>query len=575
MRQGVRMKRRLWVNLGLVLAIVLVLVGIFSSMRGSQEPPAQRTVTVATSDVAATASATGEVVAPEAVTMAFATPGIVESVRVRAGDTVRAGEVLATVDAVAARQQLASAESALAQARSAAANAGDQLAITEQSVKASEASLDEAVTQAKANLATARATWSEACLNPDDPTCPNPAAAESIRQAQNSITVAQLAYDTAATNAARNETTYNLSVNQALVSLDAARSTASWQCSTYGDTSANCRSAQDALLPKQQAYDSAVQTRTDRMRTDGQAVESASMTLSNANVAMRKLQADLRKAHADGVRQAEQALTNAKSARAKGKAANAQQLQTAQSGLQAVDGSPSPNQAAVTAAQAGVAAAQQAVKRTTLRAPVAGTVGAVNLTEGESSAGSAAAAGGITIVPTSAFEVEAGFAESDAAHIEPGQAATITFDGLPNVTAGGTVAAVDPVASTSASGLVTFTVRIGLDQVPEGLRNGMTATVSVVTETATQVLAVPQAAITAVGGRTTVEVLQADGTTQRVDVTTGIQGDTLTEITSGVREGQQLVIPTAETSGFPAGGVPGQGAGGAGGGRGPFGEGGD
>ena len=106
---------------------------------------------------------------------------------------------------------------------------------------------------------------------------------------------------------------------------------------------------------------------------------------------------------------------------------------------------------------------------------------------------------------------------------------------------------------------MTFTVRVGLATMPDELRQGMTATVSVTTRIAEGVLAVPQAAITTVGATSTVEVANADGTTTKVEVTTGVQGDVLTEVTSGLSEGQELVIPTASTAGFPTGGVPGGG----------------
>lgn len=561
------MSRRRWINIGLVGAIVLVLVAIALSMRGSGETEqAQRTIRVSTTSVKATASATGQVVAAGAITLSFPSAGIVTSVDVEPGQQVEAGTILATVDDTAARQQVAAARSTLAQAEANAASAASQLALTKESVAASDESLDAAVEQAKVNLDAAKKLWSEACLNPDDATCPNPAAAESIRQAQNNITVAQLAYDIAVTNAAKNEITYNLSVNQANDSLSAAKSNASTQCSTYGDTSTQCKTAQDAILPKQQAVDTQVNTRTMSMMRDQQSVQQASMTLSNANVAMRKLQADLRKAHQDGVRQAQQAFDNAKIARDRGRVTNAQSLQSAQAGLATTDAGVSTTQAAIAAAQAGLDTAKQAWADTTLIAPVDGEVGELNLTVGESAAGSAGTPGGLTIVPTDSFQVEAPFAESDAAAIGVGQEAEITFEGLPGVTARGSVLSVDPVAATSASNsLVTFTVRVALAEVPEGLRQGMTATVSVTTTAKENVLAIPQSAITSAGGSSTVEVLNADGTTTRVEVTTGIQGDVLTEITSGVSEGQELVMPTASTSGFPTGGVPG--------GGGPFGGG--
>lgn len=561
MRHPRHMSRRRWINLALIVAIVLALIGIGAALRGpGEQPTANRTLTVDRATVSATASATGEVVAANAVTLTFASPGIVRSVNVESGERVEPGTVLATVDDTAARQQVSAAESTLAQAQTNAANAVAQLDLAESSVDASDASLESAVEQARVNLDVARRSWSEACLNPDDPSCPNPSAAESVRQAQNAVTVAQLAYDIAVTNASKNEITYNLSVNQAGDSLAAAKSNATSQCATYGNDSPSCKAAQDGILPAQQFYDTQVNGRTMNMMRDLQGVQQASMTLSNANVALRKLHADLRKAHQDGVRQAQQALDNAKIARDRGRVANAQSLQSAKSGLMPTDAGVSVTQAAVRAAEAGLASARRALRDTTLVAPIAGEVGALTLTVGEPAA---TAANGVTIVPTDSFEVEAPFAESDAAGIEVGQPAEVTFEGLPGITASGSVVSVDPVAQTSATNnLVTYAVRVTLQEIPTGLRQGMTATVSVTTQVVENVIAVPQAAITTVGGESTVEVMNADDTTTRVVVTTGVQGDVLTEITNGLSGGEQLVIPSASTSGFPDGGVPGGGFGG-------------
>lgn len=102
----------------------------------------------------------------------------------------------------------------------------------------------------------------------------------------------------------------------------------------------------------------------------------------------------------------------------------------------------------------------------------------------------------------------------------------------------------------------------------------MSASVVVTVDEATAVLWAPSAAITAAGGVSTATV-RTDGVDSVVQVTTGLAGDSGTEITSGVFEGDQLVVATAESgggfTGFPGGGPPGGLGGGAGipGGGGP------
>jgi macrolide-specific efflux system membrane fusion protein len=116
------------------------------------------------------------------------------------------------------------------------------------------------------------------------------------------------------------------------------------------------------------------------------------------------------------------------------------------------------------------------------------------------------------------------------------------------------------MATTSASSsLVVFSVEVSMDSVPAGVQPGMSASISITTDEVSDVLAVPQSAIATIGEVSTVEVLQPDNTSLTSEVTLGLKGDSLTEITSGVTAGQILVIPTGGTSVFPTGGVPGGG----------------
>lgn len=75
-------------------------------------------------------------------------------------------------------------------------------------------------------------------------------------------------------------------------------------------------------------------------------------------------------------------------------------------------------------------------------------------------------------------------------------------------------------------------------------------------------------------------MVNADGTTSRVNVTVGIQGDTTDQVVSGLNEGDKVeIIPTTAggSNGFPSGAFPGGFGGGGGlggGGRGGAGGGG-
>ena len=576
-------RRRLWINLALVLAIVLVLgaiVGIALRPEGASAPA--RTATVVSATVSSTVTASGSVESAGDINLAFTTPGMVTSIEVSAGDSVKQGQVLATINQTTATQQLAAAQATLSQALSSAstsgssvANAQVQLKLTSDAAAASNDSLKAAVLQARSNLSAAEKLWTDACVIPDDATCPNASAAEAIRSAQNGVKSAQINYDAAVTVAANAATAYDLAVNQAAESLTQTKAVGSTTCTAYGASSVNCASATSTTLSAQHAYDSAVTTQTQGKQADSQTVQKSSMALSTANVTLRKAIADQSKLGSDSVRTASQALTNAVNAQEKGKIANAQSVQSAQnlltnaqaatSTLGAGDTAATPTvaQAAVDSAKAAVAVAQRALADTTLVAPVAGTIGSVNITAGEISTSGATTSGGsaaITVIPDGLFTVSADFAETDAAQVTEGDLAAVTFPAISGALTTGVVLSVDPMATTSASSsLVVFSVEVSMDSVPAGVQPGMSASISITTDEVSDVLAVPQSAIATIGEVSTVEVLQPDNTSLTAEVTLGLKGDSLTEITSGVTAGQILVIPTGGTSLFPTGGVPGGG----------------
>ena len=225
----------------------------------------------------------------------------------------------------------------------------------------------------------------------------------------------------------------------------------------------------------------------------------------------------------------------------------------------------------VAVSQAAVAAAQKDVDDTVLRAPADGTVTAVNGAVGEVLAPSAATTplapgsegaipGAGTAINTTpgtvtrpggtqflvldnvdSFEVVVPFEESDAVRLAPNQRVDVRFDAVPDLTLPGTVVAVSPTAS-ALSGVISYYATISLNQGDPRLRSGQTAQAAVVTDELREVLAVPNSAIRRQGGRTQVTVQRFDGP-RVVDITTGAVGDSLTQVLSGLSEGDEVVLP--------------------------------
>ena len=116
----------------------------------------------------------------------------------------------------------------------------------------------------------------------------------------------------------------------------------------------------------------------------------------------------------------------------------------------------------------------------------------------------------------------------------------------------GQVASIAPRAKNVA-GIVTYEVRLdvewssaaGATQLP--ILTGMTADADLVTSRRTDVLLVPNRAITADRDAGTYHVYRVDGdAVEKVQVAIGLRDKNYTEITSGVQEGDELVIGYVE-----------------------------
>jgi membrane fusion protein, macrolide-specific efflux system len=178
----------------------------------------------------------------------------------------------------------------------------------------------------------------------------------------------------------------------------------------------------------------------------------------------------------------------------------------------------------------------------TIKAPAAGTVTDVAITAGADAPDGAA----ITML-SGALRVSTSVVESDIASIKLGQEATLTVAAL-DATLRGRVLTIDPVGSDSGStGVVSFTVVIELESPPAGLRPGMSADVSIVAASATNVVAIPSRALSGSAGSYSVRVVAADGTVSVRDVEVGLITSSLAEIKSGLQAGEQVVTGTSSS----------------------------
>ena len=211
-------------------------------------------------------------------------------------------------------------------------------------------------------------------------------------------------------------------------------------------------------------------------------------------------------------------------------------------------------------ARADLAALLALRAHSTLVAPADGIVTDVAITIGSDAPDSAA----ITML-SGDLQVTTSVVESDIPAIAANQEATVTIGAL-DASLRGHVISIDPVAGDAGSnGVVSFPVVIKLDSPPAGLRPGMSADITIVAASATDVLAIPSRALSGSVGAYTVRVVAADGSVSVRDVEVGLVTDSLAEIKSGLQADERVVTGTSSSQdssntvggggAFPGGGV--------------------
>jgi RND family efflux transporter MFP subunit len=125
----------------------------------------------------------------------------------------------------------------------------------------------------------------------------------------------------------------------------------------------------------------------------------------------------------------------------------------------------------------------------------------------------------------------------DVVHVKTGMTASIAFDAIPGQKFQGTLYQIDSTAITT-SGVVSYNVSVKLPTPPDlTILSGMTATVNIETSRKDNVLVVPNLALQTTRGQKTVQ--RADG--QTVTVQTGVTDGQMTEIVSGLAEGDGIL----------------------------------
>lgn len=487
---------------GIAAAVLVLAVLVAYWYIAVNQAPSFSTVAAGRGNVTESVDEAGNVLAENSVTLSFQEPGQIATVSVREGDSVGSGAVLAVLDtsSLEAVSEQANAALAAAQAKLDELMAGtrsEQLQIDKTAITNAQASL-------AATLQSAYASADDAITNQTDNLFSNPQSSNPGFLISTS--------DPALGNTIRSE---RVNMTSVLGGWYTSLST------TSTDPSAASAVADNALQ-KVESY-----------------VNMIALVVNNATVANSGVTAPVLAGYRANVVAARSEVTGVASALAGTEAAYASARDTlalAEAGATPQD--IEAQKATVLQAQAAATNAKVVLDHGALIAPFGGRVN--NLT---AKVGQVVSAGVpvLSLVNNGNLKVETYVSQTDIAKIKEGDATNVTVDAYgTGVAFPATVTTID-TTQTTVNGISAYKVTLHFVNPDSRLKDGMTANVHIIVAEHTNVVTVPSRLVVSDNDNYYVLVAGNNGNEKR-EVQIGITGnDGMTEITSGLNEGDRIV----------------------------------
>ncbi len=501
------MKRNLiiigtFITIGMIAALVYGLQKLHpESAPAASTVKTPPTATVQRGSLVVTINAAGIASAAEDATLSLLSPGRVTQVKVMVGNTVKKGQLLM-------QQETTDLDLALKAAQANLTNA-------QASYDATQSNLQLALRTAQANLANSQANL-EATRSSHQ---------LAIKTAQANLAISQANLEAAKVKNAQNPNLLIIAKGQ----LDKANVVLQHAQSAYdkiawkGGAGATSEAAalQQATIDHQIAQANYDLTAAAINNT---ALHAAHAILLKDQITLEQEQLNLDTAQ----RAAQSAVDSAKIA-----------LEQAQSNQ---DISLRAAQAAVDSTRIALEQAQSNLDKTRILAPFDGTIAAVNYNVGNS-AGTGTA---VEVVNLSSLQVNTNLSKMDAPKVKSGDLAKMTLDELPGKTYTATVISVGsvPVGATPGvipRGVVNYPVVFRIGNTDGAIKPGMTAKLNVEVARRDHILLIPSGAVQILGASKFVMVL-VNGQPIQTPISTGLSNDQFTEVTSGLKEGDAVVL---------------------------------
>jgi HlyD family secretion protein len=194
-----------------------------------------------------------------------------------------------------------------------------------------------------------------------------------------------------------------------------------------------------------------------------------------------------------------------------------------------------------------------------IRAPFDAIVASVGAAKGDT----AASGGAVATLITNKRMAEISLNEIDIAKVQVGQKVNITFDAIDGLNITGAVTEMDSIGAVS-QGVVTYNVKIVFDTQDDRIKPGMSVSCEIITNVKQDVLLVASSAIKmSNGGQQYVEMpignystssasqssgIILEGLPKQQTIQTGLANDTMTEVTGGLNEGDSIIVRSSQSS---------------------------
>ncbi len=496
-----------WTKKKIIWTIIILLVVLpigYKIFKGKNPADSILTDTVKRQNLKSTVLATGQVVSQTDLQLSFKTSGIVQRVNVKEGDKIKTGEILASLDQKDVSASLTSARGVLAQAEAnyqkvLAGASSEDIALAQVTLDNAKSSLEITKKQQQVLVDNAYSALLNSGLSAQ-------AGSGNVGSVTATITGTYTGKDQGVYRIIINTTgsglrfqVSGLETGEGPVDITPQPLGTKGLYLQFSSTAVPSNNVWTVSVPNNQAstYVTNYNAYQSALQTKDSAVLTAQNTVASAQAAL-----DLKRAQA---RPAD---------------------------VQAAE-------AQILSAQGQVQAAQAAWENTVIRAPADGTITQVDVKVGELAQALKEA---LILQDVGNLHVEADVSEANIASLKTEQVVDITFDALgPDRHFSGVVQTINPGA-TVVSGVVNYKVKASISNLPE-IKPGMTANMTILVSQKDNVLAVPQRAVIANGGKK-VRVIDDSKkkTYNEVEVKIGMEADGgMVEIVSGLSEGQEVV----------------------------------